>query len=409
VYVVGVGAEGSSGLTPRALEILREADLLIGVERLQTGIRGGGAERLVANPGAPATLDLIEARLGRSRIVVLASGDPGFFGIAKLLVRRLGKDRVEIIPHVSSVQLAFARIKESWEDADFISVHGRSMEGIAPAVRRGGKVAILTDERNDPAKVARELLAAGIEGFRAYLCEELGGPGERIREANLEQIAGMDCSPLSLLILLRQAGDERERWRHGIPDEEFHQRRPRDGLITKLEVRMISLAKLQLRESSVVWDIGAGSGSVAIEAAMLARWGQVYAVERDGESVEIIRRNRTKFGVQNLSVVHGTAPDALQRLPEPDAVFIGGSGGQLAAILDAVEARLSVGGSLVVNAATLETAGAAMAGLRAKGFAVEATLVQASRGRSLGDLTHLVGLNPVFVVAGRRTDTSIIR
>ncbi len=412
VYVVGVGAEGMSGLTARAREILRDADLLIGVERLQAAIPEGKADRLVANPGTSEVLDRIETRLGESRIAVLASGDPGFFGIAKVLVRRLGKDRVEIVPHVSSVQLAFARIKESWEDATFLSVHGRSLDGIASIVRRSAKAALLTDGSNTPAKIARSLLAEGVDGYRAYLCEDLGGRDERIRELNLEQLAETESRSLNLLILLRKPGmvdgEEAGRyeapghWRHGIPDEEFHQRRPRQGLITRLEVRMTSLAKLDLKETSVVWDVGAGSGSVAIEAAMLARWGQVYAVERDGESVELIRQNRERFGASNLSVIHGAAPDVLEDLPSPDAVFIGGSGGRLASILDTVNQKLREGGRVVINAATLETAGTAMAGLRERDFTAEATLMQLSRSKELGGLTHFEALNPVFVVSGRR-------
>ncbi len=415
VYVVGLGIEGPSGLTPRAREIIEGAGLLIGAERLQATIPPGRARRVVANPGALGTLDLIEAELGQSRIAVLASGDPGFFGVAKLLVRRFGKERVEIVPHVSSVQLAFARIKESWDDATFLSVHGRSMEGISSMVRRSAKVALLTDEVNTPEKIARALLDEGVEGYRAYLCENLEGGEERIREGDLEQIAEMVSSPLNLLILVREPGavDGAEPmgsgvlgpWRHGIPDEEFHQRRPRQGLITKLEVRMVSLARLDLQQDSLVWDVGAGSGSVAIEAAMLARWGQVYAVERDDESVELIRRNRTKFGVGQLTIVHGAAPEALRELPRPDAVFIGGSGGRLTDILEAVDEKLREKGRVVINAALMETAGTAMGWLRENGFTVDVSLIQLSRGRELGSLTRFEALNPVFVVAGRRQNS----
>jgi precorrin-6B C5,15-methyltransferase / cobalt-precorrin-6B C5,C15-methyltransferase len=419
LYVVGVGADGAPGLSTLAGEIVRNADLLIGTERLLATVPQGRGERWAANPGKAEILTRIEAALGKRRVVVLASGDPGFFGIAKLFVRQFGKDRVEIVPALSSVQLAFARIKESWEDAVFVSVHGRSLDGITQAVRGNRKIAILTDEKNTPAAIARSLLAAGIDGYDAYLCEELGGPGERICETDLTQLVGMASSPLAVLILLWKhtegsapqvepvgapefEGRTMPVWPHGIPDEQFHQRRPQHGLITKLEARMVALAKLGLRDSGVVWDVGAGSGSVAIEAALLVRYGQVYAIERDAESLEIILKNRERFGTQNLSIVGGEAPAALDGLPAPDAVFIGGSGGHLPAILDAVARALRPDGRLAVNAATLETAGAALAWLQDRGFDTEVTLIQASRSKDVAGSTRFEAMNPVFIIAGRR-------
>lgn len=412
LYVIGVGADGASGLTPRSREIVEGAELLVGTQRLLATIPEGSAERWTANPGAAEVLARIEAALDGRTVAVLASGDPGFFGIGKLLVRRLGKERVEIIPHVGSVQLAFARIKESWEDAAFLSAHGRSLEGLVSAVKGSAKVAVLTDETNTPAAIARALLAAGIDGYRAYLCENLGAPNERVREAGLAELVHMESAPLNVLILIRretaaeapadpEAVSSRS-WPHGIPDEEFHQRRPQKGLITKLEVRMASLGKLGLREASVVWDVGAGSGSVAIEAAMIARRGHVYAIERDDEGIDLIQKNQAKFGTRNLSVLHGEAPAVLEGLSTPDAVFIGGSGGRLSDILDVVARELRPEGRVVINAASLETAGAALIGLRERGFDAEVTLVQVSRGKELAGMTRFEALNPVFMVAGVR-------
>lgn len=414
VWVVGIGAEGRSSLTVRAREIVDSAELLVGAERLLAMIPESRAERLVTGAGLDDLLGRIEAALGTRTVVVLASGDPGFFGIARLLVSRLGRDGVEIVPNVSSVQLAFARIKESWEDAAFLSVHGRSLEGLAPAVQRSEKVAILTGGTNTPAAVARCLLASAVGEYDAYLCENLGRCDERVRALDLAAMAQVESSPLSVVVLLKRecskpgaqgeavARGEPGIWPLGIPDEDFYQRRPQRGLITKLEVRMASLAKLGLREESVVWDVGAGSGAVAIEAGRIARRGEVYAVERDPEDVELIRRNVAKFEAGNVRVIHGTAPAALEGLPDPDAVFLGGSGGQLPALLEVIDRRLRAGGRVVANAATLETAGAAMAGLRARGFAVEASLVQVSRSKELAGLTHFEALNPVFIVGGRR-------
>ncbi len=402
VHVVGVGAEGRPSLTARAAELIDRADLLVGGERLLALFPESHAERLVLARGLDAAVVRIQAYLGNRRVVVLASGDPGFFGVARPLVDRLGKEQVEIIPNLSSVQLAFARIKESWEDATFVSVHGRPMGELVDAVRGSRKVAILTDGTNRPAAIARSLRAAGIDGYRAYVCENLGGPDERVRELDLASLAELETSRLNVLILLRE-GDRPVCgvWSHGIPEEEFHHR---GGLITKAEVRLVSLARLGLCETSVIWDVGAGSGSVAVEAALIARRGRVYAVERS-DDVELIRQNVAKFGTDNVVVVRGEAPTALEGLPAPDAVFIGGSGGKLVAILEVVASRLRSRGRVVATAATLETAGAALAGLRQRGFAVEATLMQVSRSKELAGLTHFEALDPVFIVAGRKLES----
>lgn len=413
VYIVGIGDEGMESLSPRARAIVLQAETLAGGERLLAMVPPAAAERLPLGSGIAGTVEALAQRLGERRVVVLASGDPGFFGIAGLLVERLGKDRVEIIPAVSSLQLAFARIKESWDDASFLSVHGRSLVDLAKSVAGRPKVAILTDDTNSPTAVARALLAAGIEEYHAYVCENLATPRERVLALTLPALAATQTDGRSILVLLRQDGlpargaevevaTEIGPWQYGIPDEEFAQRRPQRGLLTKLEVRLVSLAKLGLNRSSIAWDIGAGSGAVAIEAAMVARAGTVYAVERDDEGIALIHRNLAKFGTKNVVVVHRCAPEALAGLPAPDAVFVGGSGGQLAGILDVVAGRLRPNGRVVVNAATLETAGAALAGLKERDFTVESTLLQVARSKDLGGLTHFAALNPVFVIAGRR-------
>ena len=166
---------------------------------------------------------------------------------------------------------------------------------------------------------------------------------------------------------------------------------------------MASLARLGLQESSVVWDVGAGSGSVAIEAAMIARDGHAYAVERDDEGIDLILKNQAKFGTHNLSAIHGEAPAALEGLPSPDAVFIGGSGGNLPAILDVVARELRPYGRVVINAATLDTAGVAVTGLRERGFAADVTLIQVSRSKDVAGMTRFEALNPIFIVAGTST------
>ena len=185
----------------------------------------------------------------------------------------------------------------------------------------------------------------------------------------------------------------------GLPDDAFAQKKPLRGLITKSEVRAVSLYKLGLRRSSVVWDVGAGSGSVALEAAVIASDGMVYAVERDAECVEMLRYNIAQLGPANVAVVAGEAPDALDDLPAPDCVFVGGGGKRLTHILECVAARLKSGGRVVVNLAAIERVAAAQACLESLGFEVELTMISASRGSALPDgTTRLAALNPVFIV-----------
>ncbi|MHB0870429.1 MAG: precorrin-6y C5,15-methyltransferase (decarboxylating) subunit CbiE [Chloroflexota bacterium] len=406
VFIVGVGAGGRQSLTARAAGIVDGAELLVGGARHLAMFPESRAERVSLCEGLKPALERIEASLGRLRVVVLASGDPGLFGIASPVVERLGRERVEILPNVSSLQLAFARLGQSWEDTVFATVHGRPLEGLADMVKGARKVAIFTGGKNTPAVVARGLMDAGVEGYRVYLCEDLGGPEERVREFDLEGLARVDTSLLNVVVLIREGGDatapiprEPSRLPPGIPEDRFAHRL---GMITKAEIRVVSLAKLGLAEDSLLWDVGAGSGSVAVEAAMVARKGRVYAVERDPDQVAMIRQNLASFGVGTVEIVPAEAPQSLEDLPAPDAVFIGGSGGRLDAILELACTRLHRGGRVVVNAASLETASAAMAGLRERGFEPEATLMQLSRGKTLGALTCFEALNPVFIISSRK-------
>ena len=218
----------------------------------------------------------------------------------------------------------------------------------------------------------------------------------------------MKFSALNIMILIKDEVTMNTHPRHyfGIPDEEFQRRG--GGLITKMEVRAVSLAKMHLEEDSVVWDIGAGSGSVSIEAAFLARQGSIFAIERDAEAVAVIRENIQRFGCDNITVVEALAPGNLDNWPDPTVVFIGGSGGHLMKILEISCRRLKNSGRIVINAATLETLRTAIEGLKANGFMAEITQVNVARSQSILNLTRFEALNPVFIVSGwRETESSL--
>ena len=405
VHIVGIGCDGLESLSSKTQKLINEADLLIGTERL-LALFPAAIGRLVPLKSNLADIAAETEASPSGKAIVLASGDPNFYGIARYMVGKLGKARVEIVPNVSAMQLAFARIKESWDDATFLSAHGRGMEGLVEAVRSSSKVGIFTDHVNTPSAVAEVLLAEGIDGFRAYVCENLGAENERVTRASVKDLVGKEFAPLNVVVLVKESSGSAicSKWTIGIPDDEFIQRKPLRGLITKAEVRVVSLSKLAIGENSVVWDVGAGSGAVSVEAAFLAKRGRVYAVEKDDGDVSIILRNISKFGVSdNVEVVKGEAPEALDGLADPDSVFIGGSGGKMRDIVAVVARRLRHGGHVAINIATLENLDSAVDALREQGLKLDVIQLGVARGRMVGHLTRLQALDPVFVITGTKS------
>ncbi len=261
--------------------------------------------------------------------------------------------------------------------------------------RRAAKLGILTDPAHTPAALARALLTAGLEDCRAIVAENLGLPQERLVEGRLSQLAGQEFAPLNVMLLIREADWRPQPVLAPRADEEYTHRR---GMITKAEVRALSLAALALAETDTAWDVGAGSGAMSIEMAGLAWRGQVYAVESDSEHVECIRENIARFGALNVMLVEGRAPEALRGLPPPRAVFIGGSGGQMGGILECISQVARPGCHVVLNVATLEHLDEARRHMRALGWLPSLTQVNIARERTLSGLTCLAPLNPVFIL-----------
>jgi precorrin-6Y C5,15-methyltransferase (decarboxylating) len=400
--VVGIGDDGCASLTSRAVNAVMNAGVLVGGERHLACFPDFHGEKIVVKNGLLAILDRLADLTEEQTVCVLASGDPLFFGIGSLVIDRLGAEQVEILPQPSSMQWAFARAGLRWDDAKWMSLHGRSADGFLTRLKRQAKVAIFTDQKNSPSELARRMVEAGETGWKAWVCENLAGPGERVRCFEITDLAyAQDIGPLNVLLLVRS--DPSWRPPATVPflhDDVFAKRMPKKGLITKREVRLMSLAAMQIRPDSVVWDIGAGSGSVSIEAAMLASDGRVYAVEVDPEGIEICRENLRFHAVDNVRVIAGRAPEALEGLEAPDAVFIGGSKGQMEQIVEVVMDRLQPGGRLVVNAITLENVSETYQALRRRGVVPDVTLLQVSRAAPLAQYLRYESLNPIqmFVV-----------
>lgn len=401
VTLIGIGDDGCAGLSARAANAVAAAQVLAGGERQLAFFPQFHGERIALKDKLGDALDRIAERAHEHNVAVLASGDPLFFGVGALLIKKIGAAHVEIVPAPSSMQLAFARAGLKWDDAAFLSLHGRARQGLLTRLRRLHKVALFTDEESSPHWIASHLMAHGQTAWTAWVCENLGGAGERVRRFTVEELAATsDVAALNVLILQRSDGQ----WRPPpaisfLHEDDFAKRMPKKGLITKREARLLSLAMMRLRPDSVVWDVGAGSGSVAIEAALQAYEGSVFAVEVDPEGVEICRDNVRAHGVDNVRVVAGRAPEALAELPDPDAVFVGGSKGSMAEIVDVALARLAAGGRLVVNAITLENVGETYRCLRERGKEPEVVLLNVSRAEPLARYMRYEAQNPIHIFA----------
>ena len=411
VAVIGMEGEGLDHLTPESQRRIAAADLLMGGERHLARLPGSSAERIVigSNLKEIAERALSGLKEGK-RVVVLASGDPLFYGIGAFLIKRIGKERVEVIPAVSAMQLAFARVKEPWQEAALVSLHAKPIENLLPALEEKGLIGLFTDETNTPDAIARFLLERGEAGWAGWVCENLGGIEERVGAMTLEEMARGRFALLNVVILKREkptdaAGADRPvRWEgaFGIPDDLFVYRRPKAGLITKKEIRVMSLAEMGLRRNGITWDIGAGSGSVSIELARLCPEGAVFAIEKNREDFELIDRNMRRFGIKNITAVCEQAPAGLEHFPDPDAVFIGGSGGEMAEILSLCTARLKPRGRIVANLITMENLHHFSHFFKEVPWEVTYTLVQVSRSKPILEMVRYEALNPITIAVAKR-------
>lgn len=403
VHIIGIGDDGAEGLTSVARQLIEQADVLLGAEQALAGMPGD-AERFPVGSDLDTMVKQLDIHRER-RVVVLTTGDPLFYGTARYLCDRLGKDRFEVVPNVSSMQLAFARVKESWDEAYLTNLANQTLERALDRIRIAEKVGLFTTEETPPSAVAQALLGRQIDYFTAYVCENLGSPDERVTSDELAAVANQEFAPLNVMILIRKPdvpdrpASMAGRRLFGNHDDAFLQSKPKHGLLTPAEVRSVALAELDIGPSSIVWDVGAGSGSVAVEAAQIAPHGQVYAIEVDPEDHQLISANADRFGVQNLTAVLGSAPDAWAELPDPDAIFVGGTGRAVSRIVEASFGRLKSGGRVVANVASVENLTAVAEVLRSKTGDANVWMVSISRGVQQLERIRFEALNPTFLIA----------
>ena len=388
--LIGCGC-GRDTLTLEACAAIEQAELLIGAPRLLEEFPEA-AERKPART-AKEILEAQQQADGRDT-VVLFSGDSGFYSGARILLAELDGEAPVLLPGISSLQLLSARLKEPWQDWKLCSAHGKDCDPTA-AVCEGKAAFFLTGGKLGPAELCMKLKEDGLGFLEAAAGENLGTPEENIRLGSVEEFAEQTFAPLSVL-LVRPAPRSARRC-PGMPDENFLRE---DGIpMTKQEVRAVILAKLNPGPDETCWDIGTGTGSVAVELAMLAR--RVFSVEREENALALAGRNRHRFGAWNLRLVHGSAPEALSSLPAPDAVFIGGSGGTMRETVRAI-CTANPKARICASAVTLETLHEATEALKELGFRTEVIQLAVSRSRKAGDLTMMTAQNPVFVITGTR-------
>ena len=408
VPIIGVGPDGLGGVSTRSQALLTKAELVFGSDAALRLLPDLPGERVRIGADLPEVVERLKANLGVKSMVVAAVGDPLFYGTARYLCDKIGADVFDVVPHVSSMQLAFARLKESWEDAYLTDLSARSLYDVVDRIRTAETVGLFTSDTYPPGRVARELLARGIDYFRATICENLGGKDERITPGDLPELVSMTFDPLNVMILKRKPNrpDAMRRVsklaRFGNPDDVFAQSRPKSGLITQAEVRSLALAQMDLHPGDVMWDVGAGSGSVAIEAAGLVTPGIVYAIEQDAADFHLIGANLETFGITNVKPVFGTAPAVFEGLPSPDAVFVGGNGGEVARLLEASYTVLRPGGQLVSNVGTMEMLSATYAVLKRLAKTVDVQLVSIARGVEQLESLRFEAVNPTFLLRVRK-------
>ena len=402
LILIGVGCQG---LTGEQTGMLARCGLIVGDPRHLALVEEMAAEKLAISPLVPA-LDSIRLRLADGDVGVLASGDPLFFGIGRRLRKEFGGEQLVVLPALSTMQEACARFKLPWDDMALLSLHGRKALHAPGLLLVREKTFVFTDRRNTPDHLARQLVAYLelieaddiLAGCRVYVAENLGATEERLFSGTLAEAARQEFAELNVLIVTRPRLASEDIPVFGLFEAEIAHSR---GLITKDEVRAVTLHALRLPSTGVFWDLGAGSGSISVAAARMHPGLTVFAVDQQDEAMANIKKNIRQFGGYNIIPIQGGAPEILDSLPDPDRVFVGGSGGKLAEIIAQAARRLPSGGRLVVNGVTGQTVAEAPRCMAAHGLQVELTRMQIERTtfpeREPGKV-----LNPITVMTGSK-------
>lgn len=394
VTLIGMGSGQPENLTLQGLAALRQADLILGARRLLAVLPAGCTENRAAAYRPDEVAELLQTS-GAENAVLVYSGDTGFYSGASSMMEKLEAlgVRARVLPGLSSIQLLASALGRPWQGWNLVSAHGRTCDPVAECMQ-GRPTFFLTGGSEDPATLCAQLEAEGFGDVQGVVGQCLGTPEEKLFRGSVKELAAGRFNSLSVLLV--EAVEGLPRRAPGLPDEAFERG---DVPMTKQEVRAAVLAKLAVRPEDILWDVGAGTGSVSVELALAAPRGRVYAVECRPEGCALIKANREKFRTRNLVLVEGLAPDALSDLTAPDAVFIGGSKGSLAAIVDAALDK-NPDARICVSAIALETLSAAVAALTAKGRTVQVSQIAVSRAKAMGGLHLMMAQNPIYLITG---------
>lgn len=388
ITVVGMGL-GEQMMTPEAREAIDRAEIILGAPRMLESCRH--MDKTTYPYYLPNDVAALIDKENAQAFAVLVSGDVGFYSAATGLVEVLGDHDLRFIPGISTVNAFFAKLKLPWQEAAFCSAHGRDAN-VVDVVRRHRLTFCLTG--NNVKDVASALCEAGFANIKTYVGEDLGTDRERIFEMLTEALTDYECPSLTVLLLINESYDNRTPT--GLPDECFARL---VGIpMTKSETRAVIMSKLNLYPESICWDVGAGSGSVTVEMALSAWRGRVYAVERREDALPLIVKNCAQFHVGNVTVVNGEAPAALEAIPAPDAVFIGGSGGQLDEIIR-LALNKNPSARIVMSAVTIETVSAGLDAFKKAGLQVEIVQISVARGKKAGNLHLMEAQNPITILS----------
>ncbi len=400
VIVIGMGLSPDD-LTPKQLDIIRRADILIAGSRHLACFKDHPGIQKKISRDISELMTYIGLHYQRNQIVVLASGDPLFYGIGAHIIAALGADIVEILPNVSSVAAAFARIKEPWQNAGVISMHGKKAENaLLATAAKSPLVAVLTDPVRNPAWIGRLLHRHNLQDMQICVLEQLGTAAEKISWHSPEEIVEKTFSEPNIVILKRRTVSDVPASLHvGMPDDAYEHE---NGLITKSEIRAVSLARLKLLPHHVLWDLGAGSGSIGIEASLLVPGGKIVAIEKHPERIRNIEQNRLKHGVRNMEIRQAVLPDGLDGLPAPNRIFIGGGGRHLAAIIQKAAGYLQPDGIIVLNTVLIDNLTTALSTLTELGFTTETVQIQINRCKKMPWSLRFDAQNPVWIISGTR-------
>ncbi len=416
IDVIGTDAGAPASLPAPQQTLLRAAAVIAAPQRLQAALQdwlGDAKPELISSDDPRALVDNLQSKAADQAVVVLASGDPLWFGLGRILCDRIGAERLRFHPAPTSLQLAFARIGRPWQDADWVSLHGRDPEILASTLqKRPAALAVLTDPNQGGAGTVQQMLrSSGLEtSTDLWLCENLGHPDERVQLITPGTALPTDLQPLLIALLIARepaAPDPQQLPLFGLDDGLYLQHSDHPGLMTKREVRIQLLAELALPQQGVLWDLGAGTGSVGLEALRLRPGLQLLAVERRAGGAQLIQRNAQRLGVSPAAVLEADANTVLNgglpsQLSKPDRVLLGGGGAQRERLLQEVLTRLRCGGVVVIPLASIEALASIRPLLENAGLAVRIQQLQAWRGQPLGDGTRLAPMNPTLIVTGTK-------